>query len=76
MYTKSENQLLGLALAALLTTIGAELLGSQLLVTVGIGVFALAVVALFAVMSVVLAVSVARGSELSALDAAAAERPR
>ncbi|GAA0533462.1 hypothetical protein ABNG02_09490 [Halorubrum ejinorense] len=76
MYTKSENRLLGLALAALLTTIGAELLGSQPLVTVGVGVFALAVVALFAVMSVVLAVNVARGSDLIALDAAAAERPR
>ena len=76
MYTKSENQLLGLALVALLATIGAELLGSPLLVTIGIGVFALAVVALFAVMSVVLAVSVARGSDLNALDAAATERPR
>ncbi|QUO46565.1 MULTISPECIES: hypothetical protein [Halorubrum] len=76
MYSKSENRLLGLALAALLTTIGAELLGSQLLVAVGVGVFALAVVALFAVMGVVLAVSVARGSDLSALDATATERPR
>lgn len=76
MHSKSENRLLGLALVALLTTIGAELLGSQLLVAVGVGVFALAVAALFAVMSVVLAVSVARGSDLSALDAAATERPR
>ncbi|RLM63496.1 hypothetical protein DVK05_14570 [Halorubrum sp. Atlit-8R] len=76
MYTKTEDRLLGLASAALLATIGAELLGSQLLVTVGVGVFALAVVALFAVMSVVLAVAVARTTDLNMLDAAAADRPR
>ncbi|QAU11797.1 hypothetical protein EKH57_02965 [Halorubrum sp. BOL3-1] len=76
MYTKTENQLFGLALVALSATIGAELLGSQLLVTVGVGVFALAVVALFAVMSVVLAVGVARTSDQNTLDAAATDRPR
>ena len=76
MYTKTEGRLLGLALVALAATIGAELLGSQLLVTVGVGVFALAVAALFAVMSVVLAVGVARTSDVSMLDAAATDRPR
>jgi len=35
MNTKSEDRLLGLASAALVTTIGGELLGSQLLITVG-----------------------------------------
>ncbi|ELZ61534.1 MULTISPECIES: hypothetical protein [Halorubrum] len=76
MYTKSEKRLFGLALAALFTTIGAEFLGSQSLVAVGVGVFALAVVALFGVMSVVLAVSVARDPDLNALEPAAADRPR
>ncbi|WP_435075735.1 hypothetical protein [Halorubrum sp. HHNYT27] len=76
MDTKSEDRLLGLAIVALLTTIGGELLGSQLIMTVGVTVFVLSLVALFAVMSVVLAVNVARTSELNALDPAMSERPR
>jgi len=43
-----------LASAALVTTIGGELLGSQLLITVGAVGFVISLLALFAVMSVVL----------------------
>ncbi|ELZ43571.1 hypothetical protein C471_00605 [Halorubrum saccharovorum DSM 1137] len=60
MDTKTEDRLIGLALAALVATIGGELLGSQLLVTVGVAGFAAALLALFAVMSVVLTAGVAR----------------
>jgi len=76
MDTKSEDRLLGLAIVALLATMGGELLGSQLVVTVGVTVFALSLVALFAVMSVVLAVNVARTSELNSIEPAMSERPR
>ncbi|MFW6317783.1 MAG: hypothetical protein ACOC06_04860 [Halorubrum sp.] len=76
MDTKTEDRLLGLALAALLATIGGELLGSQLLVTAGVTALALALTALFAVMSVVLAVSVARTSDLTPPDLTVTERTR
>ncbi|WP_123620669.1 hypothetical protein [Halorubrum sp. CSM-61] len=76
MQTKAEDRLLGLALAALLATIGGELLGSQALITVGVIACVLAIAALFGVMSVVLAVSVARTSELNAPDPTAIERVR
>jgi len=66
MNTKSEDRLLGLASAALVTTIGGELLGSQLLITVGAVGFVISLLALFAVMSVVLAVGVARTPVMSA----------
>jgi len=76
MHTKAEDRLLGLALVALLTTMGGELLGSQVLIAVGAAGFAVAIAALFAVMSVVLAASVARSSELNAPDPTAIDRPR
>jgi len=66
MNTKSEDRLLGLASAAPVTTIGGELLGSQLLITVGAVGFVISLLALFAVMSVVLAVGVARTPVMSA----------
>lgn len=76
MNTNAENRLLGLAVAALLATAGGELLGSQQLVTVGVVGFALALLALFAVMGIVLAVSVARTPELNAPDPAVPGRTR
>ena len=76
MDTKSEDRLLGLALAALLATIGGELIGSQLVMTVSVTVFALSLATLFAVMTVVLVVNVARSSSLDALDPVLTERPR
>ena len=76
MHTKTEDRLLGAAFAALLTTIGGELLGSQLLVTVGVAGFALALTVLFAVMGLVLAVSVIREPDLTALDSTVTERAR
>ncbi|WP_435099115.1 hypothetical protein [Halorubrum sp. N11] len=76
MNTKSEDRLLGVASAALIVTIGGELLGSQLLVTVGAAGFVIALLALFAVMSVVLAVGVARLPELNGPDPTVTERVR
>lgn len=76
MNTKTEDRLLGLALAALTATIGGELLGSELLITVGVAGFAVALLALFAVMSVALAVSVARPSELNGPNPTATDRAR
>lgn len=74
MNTKSEDSLIGLALAALVTTMGGELLGSQLLVTIGVAGFVLSLGALFAVMATVLAVSVVRTPDLTALDSATTDR--
>ncbi len=74
MHTKTEDRLLGAAFAALLTTIGGELLGSQLLITVGVVGFVLALTSLFAVMGLVLAVSVVREPDLTALDSAVTDR--
>lgn len=76
MDTKSEDRLLRLAVLALLTTIGGELIGSDLLMTVSLAVFALALVSLFAVMSVVFAVGLAHDSKLPALDSEIADSPR
>lgn len=76
MNTKTEDRLLGLTVAALAATIGGELLGSQLLVTIGVAGFAVALVALFAVMTAVLALSVARSPELNAPDPTATDRVR
>ena len=76
MHTKTEDRLLGAAFAALLTTIGGELLGSQLLITVGVVGFVLALTSLFAVMGLVLAVSVVREPDLTALDSAVTDRVR
>ena len=76
MDTKSEDRLLGLAVAALAATLGGELLGSQLIVTVGVAVFAVTIVALFAVMGVVLAVGVARSPELNGSDRAPTDGAR
>jgi|GEM_PF-5475768 hypothetical protein len=55
---------------------GGELLGSHLLVTGGATVLVLALLALFAVMSVVLAVSVARTPDLNAPDPATTDTAR
>jgi len=74
MHTKAEDRLLGATLAALLATIGGELLGSQLLVTVGVAGFVLALTALFAVMGLVLAASIVRNPGLTALDSAVGEK--
>ena len=76
MHTKTEDRLLGAALAALLATIGGELLGSQLLISVGVAGFVLALTTLFAVMGLVLAASVVRKPDLTALDSAVAGRTR
>lgn len=76
MDTKSEDRLLRVAVAALLVTLGGELLGSDLLLTAALTVFVLALVALFAVMSVVLVVGVARESELPSFTPELAEEPR
>jgi len=76
MDTKTEDRLLGLAAAALVATLGGELLGSQLLIAVGVAGFAVAIATLFAVMTAVLAVSVARSPELDAFDPTAAETAR
>ncbi|KDS91061.1 hypothetical protein FK85_06620 [Halorubrum saccharovorum] len=76
MNTKAEDRLLGAASAALVATIGGELLGSQLLITLGVAGFAVAILALFAVMTVVLGASVARSPELNAPDPTAIDRAR
>lgn len=62
MTTKSQDQLLGLALVALLVTIGGEILGATLLVAVGVTSFFLAVAGLLTLMTVSLAVGVSRTS--------------
>jgi len=48
--TKSEDRLLGLAVAALFTTAAGELFGVSLLVALGVTSFALALVGLLVVM--------------------------
>ena len=62
MTIKSENRLLRLAIAALLTTAGSELLGVPLLVAAGVTGFALAFVGLFVVMPLSLLVGLSRTS--------------
>ncbi|QHS16562.1 hypothetical protein GWK26_05010 [haloarchaeon 3A1-DGR] len=65
MTTTSQDRLLGLTLVALLATMGGELLGMTLLVTIGVTSFFLAVAGLFALMAVTLVVGV---SQLSGPD--------
>ena len=62
MTTKTEDQLLGLAVAALLTTIGGELGGVAALVTLGVTTFALALLGLLVVMTLSLIVGLSRSS--------------
>jgi len=60
MTTKLEDRLLGLAVAALLTTIGGELAGAAALVTLGVTTFAFALAALLVVMTLSLLVGLSR----------------
>jgi len=60
MTTKLEDRLLGLAIAALLTTIGGELAGVAALVSLGVTTFALALAALLVVMTLSLLVGLSR----------------
>jgi len=60
MTTKLEDRLLGLAVAALLTTIGGELAGAAALVTLGVTTFALALAGLLVVMTLSLLVGLSR----------------
>ena len=62
MTTKIRDRFLGLTLVALLVTIGGELLGMTLLVSLGVTSFFLAVVGLFALMTVTLVVGVTQRS--------------
>lgn len=62
MTTKSQDRLLGLALFALLVTIGGEILGMTLLVTIGVPSFFIAVAGLLALMTVSLVVGISRTS--------------
>jgi hypothetical protein len=62
MTTKTEDRLLGVAVAALLTTIGGELAGTAALVTLGVTTFALALVGLLIVMPLSLLVGLTRSS--------------
>ncbi|MFW6318442.1 MAG: hypothetical protein ACOC06_08255 [Halorubrum sp.] len=76
MTTKTEDRLLGLAVAALLTTLGGELLAIPLLVAVGLVGFFTALPLLFAVMTVTLAVSLKRSSGPEMRDPAIVDRTR
>lgn len=58
MTTQTRDRFLGLTLVALLVTIGGDLLGMTLLVALGVTSFFLAVVGLFALMTVTLVVGV------------------
>ncbi|MFC7026415.1 hypothetical protein ACFQJ5_00425 [Halomicroarcula sp. GCM10025324] len=60
--TTTQDQFLGLALLALLVTLGGELLAVTLLVTIGVTSFFLAVVGLFALMTAALIVGVSQRS--------------
>ncbi|TQQ82848.1 hypothetical protein EGH24_05250 [Halonotius terrestris] len=74
MTTKTEDRLLGLAVAALLTTAGGELLGISLLVAAGVTGFALALAGLFVVMPLSLLVGLSRISGPDMRDATVTER--
>ena len=74
MTTKTEDRLLGLAVAALLTTAGGELLGVSPLVTLGVTGFALALIGLFVVMPLELLVGLSRTSGPDMRDAAVTDR--
>ena len=62
MTTKTEDRLLGLAVAALLTTAAGEVFGISLLVALGVTSFALALVGLLVVMPLALLVGLSRTS--------------
>ena len=62
MTTKLEDRLLGLAVAALLTAIGGELVGVAALVSLGVTTFALALATLLVVMTLSLIVGLRRTS--------------
>jgi len=62
MTTKTEDRLLGLAVAALLATIGGELGGAAALVTLGVTTFALALLGLLIVMTFSLIVGLSRST--------------
>lgn len=72
--TKTRDRLLGLTLVALLATIGGELLGMTLLVTIGVTGFFLALVGLFAIMTVTLVVGVSQTSGSKIYDPTLADR--
>lgn len=60
MITEVEDRLLGLAVVALLTTIGGELAGAAAFVSLGVTTFAFALAALLAVMTLSLVVGLSR----------------
>jgi len=74
MSTKAQNRVLGLTVAALLVTIGGELLGMRLLTTIGVASFFVAVVGLFALMTVTLIDGVSQRSKIDVYDPALAEK--
>jgi hypothetical protein len=76
MTTKTEDRLLGLALISLLATFGGELLGTALLVTIGVTSFFLAVAGLLAVMAVTLVAGVSQTSGPDMHDPLRADRTR
>jgi len=76
MTTNAEDRLLGLAVAALLATVGGELLAIPLLVTVGVAGFFAALAVLFAVMTVTLAVGASRSPGLEMRDPAVTDHTR
>lgn len=74
MTTKTEDRLLGLAVAALLTTAAGEVFGISLLATLGVTSFALALIGLLVVMPVELLVGLSRTSGPDMRDAAVTDR--
>lgn len=70
----SQDRLLGLAVVALLTTMGGELLGVSLLVTAGVTGFFVAVAGLLAVMTFALIVGVSRTTNPDMLDSPIVDR--
>lgn len=60
MTTEVEDRLLGLAVVALLTTIGGELAGAAAVVSLGVTTFAFALAALLVVMTLSLVVGLSR----------------
>jgi len=75
MTTKTEDRLLGLAVAALLTAIGGELAGVAALVALGVTTFALAIAALLVVMPLSLLVGLSRSSRPDMHPVGTTDRP-
>lgn len=73
MTPKTRDRFLGLSIAALLVTIGGDLLAMPLLLTVGVTGFFLAVAGLFALMTVSLVVGLRQRSGPDAPDPVLAE---